>query len=241
VALPWDVNFGFALKFGRPFNPPWRTDDELVERAILEHRLRELDREDRKNRALAQARTSQERAAIQHRFEIESDVDERALADVYREQREQTEHRLSHLNRRYVQISASMLVTGAVKDAVGVESFVSQNVNRSGEQVVISPRVGAEISVLPELLKLRAGSYLEPTRFESSTARPHVTAGLDLRLAVWNVFGLWPDDYVWRLGLGADVADRYSTWGLTVAGWYPRKRSDPKQQATSALEMTSTE
>jgi hypothetical protein len=27
-----------------------------------------------------------------------------------------------------------------------------------------------------------------------------------------------------RLGLGADGAARYFTWGLTIGGWYPRWR-----------------
>jgi len=55
---------------------------------------------------------------------------------------------------------------------------------------VLSPRIGTEIGVFPKFLKVRGGSYLEPTRFEGSTARTHATAGLDVKLAVWNVFGL---------------------------------------------------
>jgi len=86
----------------------------------------------------------------------------------------------------------------------------------------MSPRLGVESGVIPEYLKLRAGTYVEPTRFEGSSARAHLTAGLDVKLLVWNVFGLWPDNYMWRLGLGAYVAHRYNTWGITIAGWYPR-------------------
>jgi hypothetical protein len=225
VALPWDVNFGFALQFGRPFNPPWRTDDELVERETLKHRLRELDREDRKNHMLAKADSPEEQARIKQAFEVEAEEDDKRLKAAYLAQRLVTEEQLSYLNRHYVQIAASMLVTGSVDEAIGVESFVSQVVNRSGQRTVMSPRFGLEVAVLPELLKLRGGSYIEPTRFESSEARVHGTVGLDLRLLIWNVFGLWPDDYVWRLGLGADISRRYSTWGVTIAGWYPRKRS----------------
>jgi hypothetical protein len=36
------------------------------------------------------------------------------------------------------------------------------------------------------------------------------------------VFGAWPDDYMWRLGLGGDAARQYYTWGVTIGGWYPR-------------------
>ena len=126
------------------------------------------------------------------------------------------------MNRFFVLFAASMLVSGSVEEAVGVESLVAQTVNRSGEKTVISPRVGIESGVVPEWLKLRAGSYIEPTRFQGSEPRVHVTAGLDVKLLVWNVFGLWPDDYMWRLGVGSDSARDYYTWGVTIAGWYPR-------------------
>ena len=235
VALPWDVNFGFALQFGRPFNPAWRTDDELVEREILLRRLRELDRNERRNKELAAARTQQERDDIERKYEAEVAEDDARLLKAYKASRDVTEDNLSLLNRHYIQIAASMLVSGSVEDAVGVESFVSQTVNRSGQRPVYSPRLGVEFAALPELLKFRGGSYIEPTRFDSSTARIHGTFGLDLRLAIWNVFGLWPDDYVWRLGLGADISRRYSTWGLTVAGWYPRRRS-PSTTKSSATQ-----
>jgi len=115
-------------------------------------------------------------------------------------------------------------------------------VNRSGQKTVVSPRLGVESGVIPDWLKLRAGTYLEPTRFEDSHARMHVTAGFDLRLAIWRVFGLWPDDYMWRLGFGLDVAERYSTWGITLAGWYPRHQTPetipaPLDPAASRLTL----
>jgi hypothetical protein len=126
------------------------------------------------------------------------------------------------MNRFYVQVTTSMLVTGPVEDAVGIESMLEQTVNRSGQKTVISPRLGVESGVIPNYLKLRAGTYLEPTRFEGSEPRAHVTAGLDVKLAIWDVFGLWPNDYMWRLGIGTDSARNYYTWGVTIAGWYPR-------------------
>ena len=131
------------------------------------------------------------------------------------------------MNRFYVQVAASMLLSGSVENAVGVESLVVQNVQRSGQHTVVSPRLGVEVGVLPNYLKLRAGTYLEPTRFDDAKPRMHATGGLDVKLAVWNVLGLWPDNYMWRLGLGVDSARDYFTWGLTIAGWYPRHK-DPE-------------
>jgi hypothetical protein len=229
VAFPWDVNFGFAVQVGgRPFNPPWRTNDALIERKKLERRIRELDRDEKLQRDLASAPSRAEREALQERYDRQERAEERAIERQLLEKKRLIEQQLTQMNRFYVQFAASMLVSGPVDEAVGVESLVAQTVNRSGQKTVISPRVGIESGVIPEWLKLRAGSYIEPTRFQESSPRVHVTAGLDVKLLVWNVFGLWPDDYMWRLGLGSDSARDYYTWGLTIAGWYPRhtKASD---------------
>jgi hypothetical protein len=226
VAFPWDVNFGFAVQFGaRPFNPPWRTNDELIEREELEHRLRELDRNQARDHALYEARTEADKKRILQRYAREQAADDASLDRALLAAKWRIERDLLKMNRFYVQVAASMLISGPVEDAVGVESLMTQTVNRSGQKTVISPRLGLESGVIPNYLKLRAGTYVEPTRFEGSSARTHFTAGLDLKLLIWNVFGLWPDDYMWRLGLGADVAHRYNTWGITIAGWYPRHQS----------------
>jgi len=229
VASPWDLNFGFAVQFGkRPLNPPWRTDAMLNEEETLKHRLREIERARSRDDALRTAKTAEERREIRRTSARDQAADDAELDRSLRNAQQRIGRDLIKMNRFYVQLSASMLMSGAVQQAVGVESMVSQVVNRSGERPVLSPRAGIEVGAIPSLLKLRAGTYLEPTRFDGSQARGHVTAGLDIKLAVWNVFGLWPDDYMWRLGLGADVAHRYSTWGLTIAGWYPRKTDLPR-------------
>lgn len=113
-------------------------------------------------------------------------------------------------------------ISGTAEEAVGVDSFLSQVVNRSGEEIAFSPRIGAESEVWPKLLKLRAGTYFEPTRFETSAPRWHATAGCDIRLFRWDVFGIWPDHYLWRVRASADVSERYFVWGLSIGGWYPR-------------------
>lgn len=222
VELPLDVNFGFALQFGRPFNPPWRTLDDLVERQTLEHELRALDRRERRAEAVRSTKTVDERKMVEDDFDREQAADDRRFGQTLKAARQRIETELTRLNRFYVQLSASMLVAAAVSDAVGVESLVNQTVDRSGEQAVASFHAGVEAGVLPKLLKVRAGSYIEPTRFDGSSARVHGTVGLDLKLARWNVFGLWPEDYLWRLGLGADFAARYATWSFMIGGWYPR-------------------
>ncbi|HKP61463.1 MAG TPA: hypothetical protein VJV78_32260 [Polyangiales bacterium] len=235
VAFPWDLNFGVAWQFGaRQLNPPWRMTEELAERETLQHRLREIDRERAKNEAMARVKTEEERAEIERVYEEQQIEDDKQLDRALDSSKRIIETALINMNRFYVQVSVSMLVSGPVEDAVGVESLVSQTVNRSGQYTVVSPRLGVEASIFPTWLKVRGGTYLEPTRFEGSKARLHGTFGLDVKLAVWNVFGLWPDDYMWRLGLGADLTSRYYTWGITIAGWYPR-HSEP-DKFTKPLE-----
>jgi len=234
VALPWDVNFGFAVQFGpRPLNPPWRTSSELIERRSLAHRIRELDRERARKNARHRARTPEERRELDHTFEREQRDDDAALDRELTSARELIETELSRMNRFYVQISAALLVSGPVQGAVGVESLVTQTVNRSGQRAVGSPRVGVESGGFLTFLRIRGGTYLEPTRFDGSESRLHATFGFDVKLLRWNVFGAWPDDYVWRLGIGADVARQYSTWGITLAGWYPR-RAEPSETSSAA-------
>ncbi|HYQ41573.1 MAG TPA: hypothetical protein VER11_06390 [Polyangiaceae bacterium] len=227
VSSPWDLNFGFAVQFGaRPINPPWRSDEELIKRQLLERELRELEYEQERDRQLAIARTSSERTAIEKQYDKRIAAEERAAEIALLTEKTKIEKKLTAMNRRYVQVAASMLLSGAVENSVGVESLVNQTVQRSGQHVVLSPRLGVEVGAFPDFLKLRAGTYLEPTRFDEAKPRMHATGGLDLKLLVWNVFGLWPDNYMWRLGLGFDGARDYYTWGLTIAGWYPRHK-DP--------------
>jgi len=228
VSSPWDLNFGFAVQFGaRPLNHRWRTDEELIKRQLLERELRELDYEQDLQRGLSLARNSMERSAAKKAYDKRIAAEDRATEIALLNVKTQIEKKLTDMNRFYVQVAASMLLSGAVDGSVGVESLVNQTVQRSGQHTVLSPRLGVEVGVLPNFLKLRAGTYLEPTRFDEAKPRMHGTGGLDLKLLVWNVFGLWPDNYMWRLGLGFDGARDYYTWGLTIAGWYPRHK-DPE-------------
>ena len=232
VALPYDVNFGFAVQFGkRPFNPPWRSTSDLIERETLLHRVRTLDREEELEQRLEWAKTQEEADEIRRTIANSQALDDRQLDEKLRVAAEHAQEQLRMMNRFYVQLTASMLISGPAEQAVGVESLVSQVVNRSGQKTVISERLGIEVGVVPDNLKLRAGSYLEPSRFETSDERLHGTAGIDIRLIKWNVFGLWPDDYIWRLGLGGDISRRYYTWGLTLGGWYPRRPGLPDSAA----------
>lgn len=222
VSLPWDVNIGAAVQFGKPLNPLSRTIQQVAERETLMFRLRQLSREEERQRRLAEASTPSERDAVERELGREERLDVERLERAYEVARRALQDSFAQVGRAYLLLSGSLLVAGRVRDAVGVESFLDQVVNRSGASVVFSPRLGAEAEVWENRLKTRAGAYLEPTRFATSSPRVHGTLGMDLRLVRWNVFGLWPEDFMWQVGGSIDVARRYLTWGISIGGWYPR-------------------
>ena len=227
VSTPWDVNVGAAVQFGREFNPRWRHSEDEAERAILYYRSRELDREYERETRLLQAKDEAEREAIEAELDRAQERDDELLEKAIDNARQLIRLRNAESQRSYLLLSTSLLISGRAYEAVGVDAFLSQVVNRSGERAVYSPRLGAESEVWPNLVRLRAGTYLEPTRFETSSPRWHGTLGLDVRLLRWSVFGLWPDDYLWRLGVSADVSQRYAVGGLSIGGWYPRLAKSP--------------
>jgi hypothetical protein len=124
------------------------------------------------------------------------------------------------LPRQKLLIVASALVSGPVADAVGVESFLNQRVERSGQRASVTPRIGIETEPFANAVQIRAGSYLEPSRFVQSSSRLHGTLGVEVRLFEWSVFGLLDPDTAWRVGAYGDYARNYLAWGLTAGMWY---------------------
>ena len=227
VTLPWDLNVGFAVQLGaRPLNAKWRPPEQLAERIFLETQLRRLDREEAAARRLRDAVSDAERDAIQAELERAAKADKEHLEESAKQAKRQLLNEYARMNRAYVLLAGSLIVTGPTRSALGVESFLGQTINRSGEHAVLSPHMGIESEIWPNVLQLRAGSYLQPSRFRGVHARWHATLGGNVRLFEWNVFGLWPDDFAWSLGANLDAATRYFTWGFAVSGWYPRGAHD---------------
>ena len=223
VSAPWDVNVGAAVQLGRrPLNPLSQTIDSVAERARLTFRLRQLERDEERERRLAAAQSAAERETVEQELSRDELQDSQRLRQAFDDARRALALSSAQVERFYVLLTASLVISGRVTDGVGVESFLDQVVNRSGGQIVYSPRFGVESEVWEDRLKLRGGSYLEPSRFATSHARVHGTLGGDVRLFGWDVFGLWPDDYMWQLGSSVDVAPRYFSWGVSLGGWYPR-------------------
>jgi len=124
--------------------------------------------------------------------------------------------RYREIPRERVLLTGSVLLSGMLKDAVGFESMLSQTVDRSGEKLSVTVRGGVETEIIPWWLVLRAGSYLEPTRFRQSSSRVHATGGLDVRLVEWSVFGLFDEHTIFRLSGAVDVAPGRDYFGWSV-------------------------
>lgn len=122
--------------------------------------------------------------------------------------------RYAAIPRERVTLSFSGLVSGPVRDAIGMESMLSQTVDRSGRRTVVTLRGGAEAEVIPNWLVLRAGSYLEPTRYRAGHTRLHGTGGFALRVLRWSMFGLFDEDTLFRVSFAVDAARDYFGWSV---------------------------
>ncbi|HTM22368.1 MAG TPA: hypothetical protein VL172_17730 [Kofleriaceae bacterium] len=119
-------------------------------------------------------------------------------------------------------LAGDVVVTGRSPRSYGLEAFAARKLQPSGRHTVFSVRAGAEYEWLPGRLRVRGGSYWEPSRFEDQNGddvpgRLHFTFGLEVR--IWS-FCFWGDRYRARLSLTADGADRYGNGAVSVGFWH---------------------
>src|SRR5690606_29079239 len=150
-------------------------DNREEHRAELQYQALRLDLLDEREARLAEALGEEEQREIEREFRLQlsaaKQARNRARAAVYWKQQQD----LANMSRPYLLVSASLVVTGQSDNAVGIESFLAQQTRLSGESVVFSPRLGLESEVWPDMLKLRAGTYLEPARLNGAQSRVHGT------------------------------------------------------------------
>lgn len=230
VALPWDVMIGFAAQLGpRPLNPRWINPDEVLEstRRYLDFRQRERERllrraevtpqgpfetwveREKRVRDLRRELARQREQDLQELAQLESDLVRRLRA------------RYRAMPRFRVLVTTQLVLTGPTKNAVGIESMLNRTVQRAGETLTASPHLGLETEAIPHWLKLRAGTYLEPTRFRSNNkgARLHATFGFEQKLFPWTVFGLLAEGTEWRVSASVDASRNYLGWGTGLGLW----------------------
>lgn len=109
-------------------------------------------------------------------------------------------------------ITTQLDLIAAVDNAVNLLSFVNQETPQPvGGTAYFVPRVGVEHETIPGWLRLRAGSFVEPSVFHDSTPRPHLTGGAQVK-----VLHYFED---WSVSASFDVAPRYYNLGLSIGFW----------------------
>ncbi len=113
-------------------------------------------------------------------------------------------------------IAADLSITGSSQNAYGLEAFGMHELQATGKHLAVSPRAGAEWECLPGRLRLRAGSYFEPERFDGVPGRWHATFGLQLRALEFHAWGRRRGS----LTLTGDVAERFQNVGISIGFWH---------------------
>ena len=215
VTLPWNVDAGLAVQLGpRPLNPRWIDPHQALRRLDRYLAWKAAERRRRVSSQLAGATPSRV-AALEAERTSDQALDELHRARAERAVQAELRRRAKALERFYVLIASSLEITGPVRNSVGIESFIERRVQRSGRKATYTPRLGIESEMVPNWLRLRAGTYGEPTRFESRGAksRLHGTLGFDQKLFPWTVFGIFDDGTEWKLSAALDGARHYLGWG----------------------------
>jgi hypothetical protein len=113
-------------------------------------------------------------------------------------------------------VAGDLLFTEASENAVGVESVLAQKKQPIGTHRTTSVRIGSELETLPGRLRLRLGSYYEPSNYEGVQSRTHLTGGLEVRMFHTSFLG----EYDWNLTYTVDSARDYLNMFVSLGFWY---------------------
>jgi hypothetical protein len=119
-------------------------------------------------------------------------------------------------DERAVTVAVELSMIGAVSNGFGMEAFANKQLQPSGREVDVTPRLGVEGEIIPGWLRLRAGTYYEPSRFEGVSARPHGTGGGEVRLFA---FHLGETERRVAVSFAGDFAARYKNFGFSLGFW----------------------
>lgn len=205
IVAPWELEAGVALQFGRrPLNIPW-TDPRGA---------RDFARQQ-----VNQARAEREKYPLPPDAEAaRRSVEEQYIDARYEEEIRARRQEARRLPREKLLVLASVLVSGSSGDATSVIGFVDQVRDHAGMSVTYSPRVGLEVEPIYDLLRVRTGSYLEPSRFPEGVSRQHFTFGGDIHLGRIPPILFMPElDLCFNAAV--DVAPRFANIGGFICIW----------------------
>jgi len=223
VVLPWEAEAGIAYQLGpRPLNPPWQNphDQEApvrqriaADRAAREAKYAaELARTPPEDRRALEVRFAREEEALRELEDARLDAESKRLYRIRRA-------RYYNWPRERILLLASVLLTGPSQNAVSVEGFLDQRRQLVGQTVSFTPRLGIEGEPLPDRLRARVGTYVEPSRYEDGVARQHFTFGGDVKLFYFDLWGLIGET-TWKVAFYVDVAPRYTNGGIGIGTWH---------------------
>jgi hypothetical protein len=197
--VPWEFALGFAYQFGeRRANVPWRNTREL------ESELR---------RQLARGSYQPPPDFGEEPYPALPRDSEKAVEAALENYREGERRLRRHQPRRYVLLAADLWIYGTTPNGQAMSAFILQSPQKSGDRLSFGARLGAESEVWQDRMKVRLGTYLEPSRIDRKFYRPHATFGVEARL-----FDFW---YWSARGTATiDVAPRYFNWGLALGLWW---------------------
>ncbi len=198
VHVPWEIDIGFAYQFGeRRANVPWRETTGIRQN---------LERQVRSGTYLPPPLYDGPA------YPPLPDDPKKAVRQAIRNDREAEQRLIRNQPRRYVLVSADLILSGKTQNGQGLTSFLTQTPETSGAKHSVGVRFGVESEVLQNRMKVRGGTYLEPSRYQRSYYRPHGTLGFDVRL-----FDLWR--WSFRGTATVDVAPRFFDWGAAIGIW----------------------
>ncbi len=223
IVQPWEVEIGIALQAGpRPLNPTWLNPEQEEAPLRLEMSRARAERAGKYAEILRhtpplyaeaqKAELMKEEAAIQGIENEHMRVEVKRLLA-------QRRARYANWPREKLLFVASTLITGPDSNTIAVENFLEQTNEPFGRRVTVTPRFGVESEPIINWVGVRAGTYIEPSRFSSGSARDHFTAGADFKLFPFDVFGLL-DETTWRASFMVDAAPRYFNWGVGLGLWH---------------------
>ena len=107
-------------------------------------------------------------------------------------------------------VASDVVLYAPVGDGSGVAGYLSGVPERAGARWNLGLRAGVESEVLERRLRVRTGSYWEPSRYER-VGRLHWTGGADVRVSLW---------LDWRVGVVWDLAPQYNNASFSFGLWH---------------------
>ena len=97
-------------------------------------------------------------------------------------------------------------------DANSTKAFLTQTYQPGGQKTILTLNTGMEVEAVPKFLRLRIGTYREPSRYDGISARQHFTCGFEARVTKFNVW----DHRPLAISYAFDAATRYQVHSVSV-------------------------